>query len=138
MPNYINGSRLKKYNLPLTTDMLERMHAEKERKQQVQKTIQQAQEEARIRKQKLRERQSSHVTKEEENKRRRCNQIIPIHGPDYSKDANIEVYVGNKKVRATPLVDSGSNVDLISFELFQQLQDEEIHPKFNGWKSYTG
>ncbi|MCO5606319.1 hypothetical protein L7F22_060506 [Adiantum nelumboides] len=49
MPNWIRGCRLKKYHLPLTTKMLVRIHSAKERKNKLKETKAQAQEEARIR-----------------------------------------------------------------------------------------
>ncbi|MCO5592752.1 hypothetical protein L7F22_046755 [Adiantum nelumboides] len=57
MPNWISGCRLKKYHLPLTIEMLAKIHSAKERKQKLKETKAQAQEEAKIkilkRKQKL-------------------------------------------------------------------------------------
>ena len=54
MANYINGSRLHVYNEPLTLDMLNRMHAAKNKKEAHQKMIKEAQEEAKEQVQKLR------------------------------------------------------------------------------------
>ena len=42
MANYINGSRLRVYNEPLTFDMLNRMHAAKTRKEAHQRMIEEA------------------------------------------------------------------------------------------------
>ncbi|RYA43690.1 hypothetical protein DD606_25255 [Enterobacter cloacae complex sp. GF14B] len=47
--NWISGCRLKKYNFPLTNELLERMHATKQRKIKQQQVIDEAQEEARLR-----------------------------------------------------------------------------------------
>ena len=49
MANFINGSRLKKYEEPLTEDMLQRMHQARTRKEAQALLKQQAQEEARSR-----------------------------------------------------------------------------------------
>ncbi|MCO5580816.1 hypothetical protein L7F22_034688 [Adiantum nelumboides] len=49
MPNWISGCRLKKYHLPLTTEMLAKIHSAKERKNKLKETKAQAQEEAQIR-----------------------------------------------------------------------------------------
>ncbi|MCO5605938.1 hypothetical protein L7F22_060124 [Adiantum nelumboides] len=49
MLNWISGCRLKKYHLPLTTEMLAKIHSAKERKNKLKETKAQAQEEARIR-----------------------------------------------------------------------------------------
>ncbi|MCO5575728.1 hypothetical protein L7F22_029531 [Adiantum nelumboides] len=49
MPNWISGCRLKKYHLPLTTDMLAKIHSAKERKNKLKEIKAEAQEEARIR-----------------------------------------------------------------------------------------
>ena len=46
MANHINGSWLRVYNEPLTMDMLNRLHAAKNRKEAHQKMVQEAQEEA--------------------------------------------------------------------------------------------
>ena len=46
MANYINGSWLRVYNEPLTMDMLNRLHAAKNRKEAHQIMVQEAQEEA--------------------------------------------------------------------------------------------
>ena len=54
MANYINGSRLHVYNEPLTLDMLNRMHAAKNKKEAHHKMIKEAQEEAKKRVRKLR------------------------------------------------------------------------------------
>ncbi|MCO5551444.1 hypothetical protein L7F22_004947 [Adiantum nelumboides] len=48
MANWISGCRLKKYNLPLTNELLERMHAAKQRRIKRQQIIDEVQEEARI------------------------------------------------------------------------------------------
>ncbi|WP_165303672.1 hypothetical protein, partial [Enterobacter cloacae complex sp. CH23B] len=48
MANWISGCRLKKYNLPLTNELLERMHAAKQRKMKQQQVINEAQEESRL------------------------------------------------------------------------------------------
>ncbi|MCO5555202.1 hypothetical protein L7F22_008745 [Adiantum nelumboides] len=49
MPNWISGCRLKKYHLPLTIDMLAKIHGAKERKNKLKEIKVEAQEEARIR-----------------------------------------------------------------------------------------
>ncbi|MCO5600314.1 hypothetical protein L7F22_054424 [Adiantum nelumboides] len=49
MPNWISGCRLKKYNLPLTTEMLTKIHSAKEQKNKIEETKAHEQEEARIR-----------------------------------------------------------------------------------------
>ncbi|MCO5570782.1 hypothetical protein L7F22_024510 [Adiantum nelumboides] len=49
MLNWISACRLKKYNLPLATEMLTKIHNAKEQKNKVEETKAQAQEEARIR-----------------------------------------------------------------------------------------
>ncbi|MCO5558467.1 hypothetical protein L7F22_012051 [Adiantum nelumboides] len=49
MLNWISGCRLKKYNLPLTTDMLAKIYGAKERKNKVEETKAQAQEDAKLR-----------------------------------------------------------------------------------------
>ena len=46
MANFINGSRLKKYNEPLTQEMLDRMHSAKTRKDQAEQLKLQAFKEA--------------------------------------------------------------------------------------------
>ncbi|MCO5593608.1 hypothetical protein L7F22_047623 [Adiantum nelumboides] len=49
MPNWISGYKLKKYHLPLTTEMLAKIHSAKERNNKVEETKAHTQEEARIR-----------------------------------------------------------------------------------------
>ena len=49
MPNWISGCRLKKYHLPLTVDMLERVHAAKHRANKHEEQVQQAQAEVKER-----------------------------------------------------------------------------------------
>ncbi|MCO5580212.1 hypothetical protein L7F22_034078 [Adiantum nelumboides] len=49
MPNWISGCRLKKYHLPLTTEMLEKIHSAKQRKNKLNEIKAEAREEARIR-----------------------------------------------------------------------------------------
>ncbi|MCO5556627.1 hypothetical protein L7F22_010178 [Adiantum nelumboides] len=49
MPDWISGCRLKKYHLPMITEMLAKIHSAKERKNKLKETKVQAQEEARIR-----------------------------------------------------------------------------------------
>ena len=46
MSNWISGCRIKKYHLPLTNDMLERMHAAKNRKEAIKRQKKEAQAEA--------------------------------------------------------------------------------------------
>ena len=58
MSNWISGCRLKKYHLPLTNEMLERMHAAKNRKEAAALQKQEAQDKARERIKKIKQRRA--------------------------------------------------------------------------------
>ena len=58
MSNWISGCRLKKYHLPLTNEMLERMHAAKSKKEAAALQKQQAQDKARERIKKIKQRRT--------------------------------------------------------------------------------
>ena len=62
MPNFINGSRLKKYELPLTEEMLAALHNSKTYKEGQARLIAEAQREAKERRDKIRARQRQVLT----------------------------------------------------------------------------
>ena len=62
MPNFINGSRLKKYELPLTEDILRKLHMSKTYKEGQAQLKVEAQREARERWEKIKKRQANMTT----------------------------------------------------------------------------
>ena len=55
MPNWLSGCRIKKYHVPLTTEQLERLHQAKWRQEKKKIDVEMAQEEAKVRAQKLKQ-----------------------------------------------------------------------------------
>ena len=108
MANFINGSRLRRYNEPLTDELLARLHAaqnEKERKAQM---IAEAQAEAKARAQKNRE-------------RRRHIQCITTSSHDDDDDPPILINLWANGHSLTALIDSGADANVLSYEAFKKL-----------------
>ena len=106
MSNWISGCRIKKYKLPLTNDMLERMHAAKNRKEaaEVQKAKAQAKAKERIKRIKQHWAMIAAIIPQEHDTEAQ-HPYIPIHAETLDKFN-------------TTLVDSSSCYNVISAKLF--------------------
>ena len=109
MANFINGSQLRKYNEPLTDEILERMHTTKNAKIRQEQIKEEAQAKARLCAQKNQE-------------RRRYVQCINSVASNEDLDPPILVNFIIDGIVLTFLIDSGANVNVISYKAFSTLQ----------------
>ncbi len=111
MANFINGSPLRRYQEPLTEDILARLHAAKNEKEQKAQVIADAQAEAKLRAQRNRER------------RRYINCITTSSVEvDYDPPILINLSVNGQPLKA--LIDSGADANVLSYEAYEKLQCE--------------
>ncbi|MCO5554804.1 hypothetical protein L7F22_008339 [Adiantum nelumboides] len=126
MPNWISGCRLKKYHLPLTTEMLAKIHSAKERKNKLKETKAQAQEEARIRilkrKQKLQQQRQPPIEE---------TTNIPLAAIQSCKqwqigiDVRINVQLPNGQYQRA-LIDTGARVNVVNYTTYKKLTDQPL------------
>ncbi|MCO5585801.1 hypothetical protein L7F22_039737 [Adiantum nelumboides] len=137
MPNWISGYRLKKYHLPLSQELLEHVHATKERKRTADQNIQKAQEEAKERAAKRKQMLEGY----RKNKITRLCQITTIDEDEDCLDPYILTKLGDKRLTLHALVDSGTHLNTISWDVYQRLPEVKVQPKerifigFNGTES---
>ena len=111
MANFINGSRLRRYQEPLTEEILARLHAAKNEKERKEQLIAEAQAEAKLRAQKNRER------------RRYINCITTTSGEDdYDPPILIKLSVHGQAL--TALIDSGADANVLSYEAYEKIKCE--------------
>ena len=115
MSDWISGCRLKKYKEPMTYEILQRLHATKERKKQQEQIKEQTQKEAWERAAKLRKqwattqkRTTIQVIKET---RQTTNTLKPY----------ILVEVGTKQMTELAIVDTGADINAISYETWEHI-----------------
>ncbi|MCO5581536.1 hypothetical protein L7F22_035422 [Adiantum nelumboides] len=129
--------RLKKYHLPLSQELLERVHATKERKRAADQNIQKAQEEAKERAAK----QKQMLEGYKKNKITRLCQITTIDKDEDCLDPYILTELGDKPLTLHALVGSGAHLNTISWDVYQRLPEVKVQPKeriflgFNGTES---
>ena len=109
MANFINGSQLRKYNEPLTDEILERMHTAKNAKVMQEQIKEEAQAKARF-----------HAQKNQE--RRHYIQYINSVASDENFDPPILVNFSIDGIILTFLIDSSADVNVISSKAFSTLK----------------
>ena len=109
MANFINGSRLRRYHEPLTAEILDRLHAAKNEKEQKAQMIAEAQVEAKLRAHKNRDR------------RRYIDYITTSSAEeDYDPPILIYLYVNGQKLLA--LIDFDADVNVLSYGAYSKLK----------------
>ena len=109
MANFINGSRLRRYQEPLTEDILARLHAAKNEKERKAQMIEEAQAEAKLRAQRNRE-------------RRRYINCITTSSVDVDYDPPILINLSINCQTLQALIDSGADANVLSYKAFKKLQ----------------
>ena len=118
---WISGCRLKKYHEPLTQEILQRLHATKERNEQKVEQKAQAQAEAKERREKLRRKRAGIQDIIEDTKRLR---ICAIQEKDHHKAIRrpyLLVEVGTEFQTEFALFDTGADVNTLSYEVWERL-----------------
>ena len=114
MPNFINGSRIKKYEEPLTEDILLRLHSARTLKEGQARLKKQAQDEARARALAIKQKRVSQLETFSMNKDK--NEVIP---PFY---LNLQVVTQHGSINTAAFLDSGADLNVISHELWLALK----------------
>ena len=138
MANWISGCWLKKYHEPLTKDILNRLHAAKERKLRKEIIKQQAQTEAKERATKLRRaRAGNHGIASLAKKPRIC----AMHEVDSVSPAIrpfILVEIGTKFRIEYALFDTGADVNSLSYESWEVIGKPKLVPSNTLLTSFVG
>ena len=109
MSSWISGCQLKKYKEPMTYEILQRLHATKERNKQQEQIKEQAQKEAQERAAKLRKQWAT-------TQRRTAIQVLK----ETKQNSNtlkpyVLVEIGKEQMIELALVDLGANINAISY-----------------------
>ncbi|MCO5559629.1 hypothetical protein L7F22_013230 [Adiantum nelumboides] len=134
MANWISGCRLKKYHLPLTNELLERMHAAKQRRVKRQQIIDEAQEEARIRvlkrKAALKNRQFPiPMNNLKIGKHLETPSIDAVSTDDDRQDRmNLRIIVKLNDHNINALVDKGARMNAVSYSTYRKATDQPLQP----------
>ena len=118
---WISGCRLKKYHEPLTQEILQRLHATKERSKQKVEQKAQAQAEAKERREKMRRKRLGIQDVIEDTKRLR---ICAIQKKDHHKAIRrpyLLVEVGTEFQTEFALFDTRADVNTLSYEVWERL-----------------
>ncbi|MCO5594194.1 hypothetical protein L7F22_048218 [Adiantum nelumboides] len=126
MHNWISGCILKKYHLPLTTEMLTKIHSAKERKNKLKDTKARAQEETKIRilkrKQKLQQQRQPPI---EETTPIPLVAIQTCEQWQIGIDVRINIRLPNGKYQRA-LVDTGARVNVVNYTTYKKLTDQPL------------
>lgn len=139
MPNWISGCRLKKYHEPLTMDILERIHAAKTRKQQRENKRAFAIQEAKERAAKIRKQRAFGKMDTLDNpKKLRINTMLDKDGEIGNLRPFVLIHVGSNKIQRYALVDSGADINSISYEVWEKLQKPVLTPSKTTVATFIG
>ena len=126
--------QVKKYHLPLTQEMLLKIHLEKQRTKEKARVVEEAQAEAKERMAKwkllLQQRLQGRPI--------RINAVTLTNFEEEMVDPIIQVKVGTTQMHAHALIDSGAQGNLISLDLYNQLKNTEHQASNKEIKGYTG
>ncbi|MCO5609014.1 hypothetical protein L7F22_063234 [Adiantum nelumboides] len=126
MPNWISGCRLKKYHLPLTINMLAKIHSAKERKNKLKEIKAEAQEEARIRI--LKRKQKLQQQKQPLNEESTPVPFAAIQSCDHWQigiDVRINVRLQNGQYQRA-LVDTGARINVVNYSTYKKMTDQPL------------
>ena len=135
MPNWISGCRLKKYYTPLTQEQLKTLHEAKWRKRNKQLKAETAREEAKQRERNSKDKRAQMGQKLKINK-------LNLHDNDELLDEDgprpiILIQIGLERKIVKALIDTGSDCNTISYELFHTLNDVALQPTNAVLRSFT-
>ena len=115
MPNFINGSRLKKYEEPLTKEMLQQLHQAKTYKEGQTQLKEQAQREAQERRQMMKSWRHANIM------------ALFEHGNEDDESTvkpftiHLQLTTDTCKQLTTALIDSGADCNVISYDMWESL-----------------
>ena len=130
MANFINGSRLKKFEEPLTETMLQQLLLAKSRKEGLEKLKKQAREEALERKRKMKERQKAQVLTVTTSAKS-STQVTPFK-------VAMQLLTGTKMVQVESLIDTGADCNVLSYETWEKLGKPDVSPSSLTFTSFAG
>ncbi|MCO5612383.1 hypothetical protein L7F22_066650 [Adiantum nelumboides] len=134
MANWISGCRLKKYYLPLTNKLLEKMHAAKQRRIKKQQIIEEAQQEARIRVHKRKAALRNHQFAVPINNLMTRKQLeVPstdaVSTDDEWQDSmDLRITIKLKDHNINALVDTGARMNAVSYSTYRKATDQPLQP----------
>ena len=140
MANWISGCRLKKYHETLTPDILERLHAAKVCKQTKENKKITAIAEAKERAAKLRRRRNQQAKTMANTicKKPRLCTMQETDGYIHVIRPYILVHLGKQKVKQYALMDTGADVNSLSYESWESMGNPKLEPSTITLASYTG
>ena len=140
MANWISGCRLKKYHETLTTDILEQLHAAKVRKQTKENQKITAIAEAKERAAKLRRRRNQQAETMANTicKKPRLCTMQETDGYIQVIRPYILVHLGSQKIQQYALMDTGADVNSLSYESWESMGNPKLEPSTITLASYTG
>ena len=110
MPNFINGSHLKKYEQPLTEEMLQQLHQAKTYKEGQARLKEQAKQEARAHRQKLQAQKQAQIM------------ALTMLGNDDQEEEfvkpftlHLQLLANQQETTTTALIDSGADCNVMSY-----------------------
>ena len=130
MTNYINGSRIKRYEEPLTEEMLDRLHAAKSRKQGAADLRRQAKEEAQARVEKMKQRRAARIMTLSAGEELSENYVEPFRIP-------VTIETEKTNISLPAFIDSGADLNVLSFETWVQLGKPSLIPADITFKNFS-
>ncbi len=132
MPNFINGSRLKKFEQPLTEGMIQQLHQAKTYKEGQIQLKEQAQIEAQERRQKMRT--------------RREVKIMAVTGQNAEHEdfkvkpftIHLQLTTDTREQFTTAMIDSGADCNVMSYDMWESLGMPKLTPSMLIFKSFSG
>lgn len=132
MPNFINGSRLRKFEQPLTEEMLQQLHTAKTIWEGQAALKLQAQEEAKERRRQIRLRREARV-------------LIVATQAGSEEDTLINPFLvelnlvtAKQTLKTNALIDLGADCNILSYETWEKLGKSDVSPSNLMFTGFTG
>ena len=133
MPNFINGSRLRKYEEPLTENMLQQLHAAETYKEGQAQLKEKAQQEARERTKQIKaHRQAQILTIVTQSVEELEEEIVAPF------TLRLQLLAADLKVWSTALIDSGADCNVMSYTMWESLGKPDLAPSNLSFQSFSG
>ena len=132
MPNFINGSRLKKYEMPITTEMIKLLQHSKTYKAGLEQLKTEAQQEARERRQQIRARRHANIMALSINEDKDDEFIVKpftIH---------LQLLTASQEQSTIALIDSRADWNVMSYNIWTSLGNPVLVPSKLQFTNFSG